>query len=490
VRPIDYFYQGVARDPNAIALETDHSRVSYSQLVADVEALASGFQTVDPTTGSRVGICALNTRDHLTALLATYAAGKVWVPLNARNGRAELEAMVATTRPTIIVADQGGAEKVTPTVSVNELVSRHSGRVPTAATRPLEHVQIIKFSGGTTGRPKGVLQSARCINTQAESILNTFAFTSSDRNLVAAPLTHGTSCFVLPILARGGTLVLLEKPTSANILHAFASRGITTTYLPPTMIYALLAEPGPADGTYPALRHLIYSAAPMAPDRIRAARALFGPVLETAYGQVEAPQIVTAMRAHEFDDERNLTSVGRATKLTRVEVMDRTGSLLPPGQVGEVVVRGDLVMNGYLDMPALTAETIVDGWLHTGDLGMLDERGYLFLRGRLREVIISGGFNVFPSDVEAVLSRHAAVYECSVFGVADAKWGEAVHAAVQRREGMTVTEAELIQFVKRELDSVKAPKAIHFVDDLPRNPVGKVSRRAVRALILGDDPGE
>jgi acyl-CoA synthetase (AMP-forming)/AMP-acid ligase II len=154
--------------------------------------------------------------------------------------------------------------------------------------------------------------------------------------------------------------------------------------------------------------------------------------------------------------------------------------------VGEVVVQGDLVMNGYLDRPELTAETIVNGWLHTGDLGTFDERGYLFLKGRTREVIISGGFNIFPADVEAVLARHAGVQECCVFGVNDPKWGEAVHAAVQLKAGAQASEAELIRFVKDELDSVKAPKAIHWVAALPRNAAGKVSRGAVKAQVMGD----
>jgi acyl-CoA synthetase (AMP-forming)/AMP-acid ligase II len=164
--------------------------------------------------------------------------------------------------------------------------------------------------------------------------------------------------------------------------------------------------------------------------------------------------------------------------------MDREGRILPADEPGEVVVRGALIMNGYLDLPELTAETISDGWLHTGDVGVLDERGYLYLKGRLREVINSGGFNIFPADIENVLCRHWAVHECSVFGVDDAKWDEAVHAAVRLREGASASEQELIGFVKRELVSVKAPKRIHFLAALPHNAVGKVSRREVRALVL------
>jgi acyl-CoA synthetase (AMP-forming)/AMP-acid ligase II len=465
--------------------------------VAEVRALAAAFQELDPAPGSRVGTCAWNTREHVTALLAAYAAGKTWVPLNPRNGAAEIRGMMDATRPGIVVADEscldripeGGATLIvgkTTTRSgrtVQSLIESHAGRQPHDPALGAEDVQVIKFSGGSTGRPKAVLQPVRCINRQATAILETFEFNAADVNLVAAPVTHGTSCFILPVFAAGGRHVLLEKASPAGILEAFAARQVTTAYLPPTLIYMLLAEPGLKPRGYPRLRHLIYSAAPMPPERIRQVRDIFGDVLETAYGQVEAPQIVTAMRAAEFADDANWLSVGRATAGTQVAIMDRPGSFLREGEIGEVVVRGDLVMSGYLDRPDLTAQALVDGWLHTGDLGTLDERGYLYLRGRSREVIISGGFNVFPADIESVLCRHPAVAECSVFGVEDPKWGEAVHAAVSLHPGADASESDIIRFVKHELDSVKAPKRVHFLAALPHNAVGKVSRREVKALI-------
>jgi acyl-CoA synthetase (AMP-forming)/AMP-acid ligase II len=190
------------------------------------------------------------------------------------------------------------------------------------------------------------------------------------------------------------------------------------------------------------------------------------------------------MRAHELELEENLASVGRPSDVARVEIMDANGAILPRGATGEIVVDGPLVMTGYLGRPDLTAQTIVDGWLHTGDLGAIDERGFLFIRGRLREVINTGGFKVYPGDVEVALVRHPAVAECCVFGVEDEKWGEAVHAAVRLMPGAHAGAEELIDFTKRELDSIKAPKRIYFFDELPRNPAGKVSRSAVKALSL------
>jgi acyl-CoA synthetase (AMP-forming)/AMP-acid ligase II len=503
LRPIQPLYDGLALGPGALALEDGTTRRTFAELVADVEALAAALQSLDAAPGSRVGICAHNTREHLTALLATWAAGKVWVPLNPRNGRAELDAMIALTRPGIVVADESCLGRFTrpgaPVVvgrpgagapgdaSVDVLIERHRGRQPVPVERAADDEAIIKFSGGTTGTPKGVVQPVRCLRAQVRGIGATFGFGPDDRNLIAAPLTHGTSCFVLPVLRAGGALVMLEQAAPAAILDAFEHRAITTVYLAPTMIYAMLATPGVAARRFPALRHVIYSAQAMPPERIREARAVFGPVIETAYGQVEAPQIIAAMRAAEFDDPRNLESVGRPSSVVDVRVVGPGGAPLAAGETGEVVVRGDLVMSRYLGNDALTGTTIVDGWLHTGDLGALDDRGYLYLKGRLREVIITGGFNVFPADVEAVLARHPAVQECCVFGVPDAKWGEAVHAAVHLRRGAATTGAELIAFVKAQLDSVKAPKVVHVVDALPRNAVGKVVRRAVRAIVAGEE---
>jgi acyl-CoA synthetase (AMP-forming)/AMP-acid ligase II len=230
------------------------------------------------------------------------------------------------------------------------------------------------------------------------------------------------------------------------------------------------------------LRLLIYGAAIMPPEKIRRARGMFGPVIATNYGLTEAPQIITALTPEEGTDESTIASVGRASFMTCVGVMDPAGNLLPADEQGEVVVSGDLLMSGYLDNPEQTTEALVDGWLHTGDVGYLDERGFLFLKDRLKDVIITGGFNVYPSDVEAALVAHPAIHECVVFGLPDEKWGEAVQVAVELRDGAIASADDIIAFAKQQVGSVQAPKRVHFLDSLPRSAVGKVQRREVRAL--------
>jgi acyl-CoA synthetase (AMP-forming)/AMP-acid ligase II len=355
--------------------------------------------------------------------------------------------------------------------------------VPKPHGRSRDEVQAIKFTGGSTGVPKGVMQPYRSWATTIVNQIHAFGFDANDRYLIAAPVTHGTSTYLLPILGVGGAHVLPADNKPATLLEAFRTQGITTTFMPPTLLYMLVAEAGGRSEHFPALKHLIYGGAPMPPEKIGRVRAFFGPVLETTYGQTEAPQVVSVMRAEDFADEGNWRSVGRQGLLTDMAIMDPQGAVLPVGEIGEIVVRGDLIMAGYWKMPEKSAETIVDGWLHTGDRGYIDERGYLYLKDRLREVVITGGFNVYPIDVESVLDQHPAVHESAVFGVDDEKWGEAVYAAVQLKPGASVSEQELTAFAKTELGSVKTPKAIHFYEDLPRSVAGKVHKPTLKGEV-------
>ncbi|CAN5392323.1 AMP-binding protein [soil metagenome] len=499
--PIDFFYRSERLSPARVAVRDESGTLTYGELRLRVDAVAKALQTLDPTAGSRVGICAANSVDHLTALLAVLASGKVWVPLNWRNPAVELDRILAFTEPSIVIAEakhlatlnrQGVGAIVTfddePATApgrlrFQDLLEQHRGEGPAPHGRGRDEVQAIKFTGGSTGTPKGVMQPYRAWVTTVVNQIHAFGFDADDRYLVAAPITHGTSTYVLPILAVGGSLVFPHDSRPATLLDAFREQGVTTTFMPPTLLYMLEAEAGTPSEHFPKLKHLIYGGAPMPPEKIGRMRNFFGPVLETTYGQTEAPQVVTVMRADDFADEDNWRSVGKCGLLTDLAIMDPTGALLATGEIGEIVVRGDLVMAGYWKMPEKSAETLIDGWLHTGDRGLIDERGYLYLKDRLREVVITGGFNVYPIDVESVLDQHPAVHESAVFGIDDDKWGEAVHAAVQLKRGASVTKEELIAFAKPLLGSVKTPKEIHFYDALPRSVAGKVHKVTIKSEV-------
>lgn len=498
--PVDYLYRGRRIDPAAIAVEDGSRGLTYDALVTRVDAIACGLQEMLPVPGARIGVCAYNTIEHMVAILAVFAAGHVWVAMNPRSGKPELDAIVEATGLSAIIADDDCLDRfaapgvplivgrseagagVRKSATLEGLAQRYSGSRPRRSSAPLSAPQAIKFTGGSTGKPKGVIQPYRCVNTSVASFLHTFGFARDDVNLCAAPLTHGSSHYLLPILAAGGRHVLTTSPKAPVLLDAFDRQGCTTCFMPPTMIYSLLAEPGLASADLSGVRHLHYGAAPMAPEKIREALDAFNGGLGVIYGQTEAPMMIAAMGAEGFRDHRNLQSVGRETLLTRTAIRSEAGTFLPPGEVGEIVCRGDLLMTGYLDDPDETEKTIVDGWLLTGDVGMIDERGFLFIKDRLRDVIISGGFNIYPTDVEAALSAHPAVHDCVVFSVPDKKWGERVEAVIQLAVGQSFDQAAILAFVKERIGSVKAPKRLHVSEDLPKSAVGKVLRRKAREM--------
>lgn len=496
--PIDFFFRAAKLYPDRIALQSTGLNVDYQTLASTVNALAYAFQKLDPTPQSRVAICAANTVEHAIAILAVLAAGKVWVPLNARSTGSEIKRIIDTIEPSIMVSDAKGAELLEENAAhwlrldaalpdlahhVPSLIRQYSGQVPSPNEAGENATQAIKFTGGTTGLPKGVMQPYRAWTAGIINQVSGWQITQDDCFIVTAPVTHGTSTYLLPMLAEGAKLLFLDKTDPASVIQAFREQGGTMSFMPPTLIYMVMAHPGVSRSDFPALRNLIYGGAPMPAEKVDQLRAFFGDVVGTTYGQTEAPQIVTMMRPSGFTDLRNRGSVGRCTWLSDMGIMSPQGELLPEGEVGEVVVRGHLVMNGYWRLPEKTAETIVDDWLHTGDVGLIDERGYLFLKDRIRDVIITGGFNIYPTDVENILSQHSAVYECAVFGMPDEKWGEAVHAAVQLHPGVACEPESLIAHVKTMLGSVHAPKKIHFFEQLPRSSVGKVLKTAIREAL-------
>lgn len=494
--PIDFFYRAVQRHPEALALlGPGDVRLSYKQLEQRVRTLAAAMQACDPAPQSRVAICAGNHAEHIVALLATLAAGKVWVPLNVRSTSVEIERILQSVTPSIVIVDATG-QAIVPELAATtrwglgqtgiDSIADVSARCAQAPIAPIETgrdgTQAIKFTGGTTGAPKGVMQPYRAWNACIMNQIHGWGMSAGDRYVVCAPITHGTSTYVLPVLAQGGCLVFPETNAPADIAAAFEVHRGTMSFMPPTLIYMLMSSPDVRVEQFESLRCLVFGGAPMPPEKIDEARAFFGDRIGSTYGQTESPQIVTMILPHELADPANRGSCGRCTWLSDVAIMSPDGQMLPVGQKGEVVVGGDLVMTGYWQMPDKTSETIIDGWLHTGDVGYLDDRGFLYIKDRLRDVVITGGFNVYPVDVEDALCKHPAVYEASVFGMPHDKWGEAVHAAVQLHPGTDVSVQVLMEHVKALLGGVHTPKYVHFME-LPRSSVGKVLKKDIRQRV-------
>lgn len=476
-------YDGAAIDPAAIAVRTRDSDLSFEELIERVESAGTALRGILPAPGSRVALCAGNSPDHLIAYLAILISGFVWVPLNPANGRALNSRITSKAKPDLVLVDHASIDHVPRSDRLRELETLCAETRAFEATHASsDDVAAIKFTGGTSGEPKGVVQTHGNMLAVIENMQAFYQFDSADCNLAVAPLTHGSSHYVLPVLGAGGRHRFLHDRSAAAILAAMRE-DTTMTFMPPTLIYKLLQTPDLSPPQFPVLRHLTYSAAPMPSDRIVEAQRAFGPRISSLYGQTEAPMTICALGADEMQDAALRGTAGRPCRNSQVRVVDEEDAEVAAGITGHIEVAGPIVMKAYLDEPELTAATMHDGWLRTGDMGFLDRSGNLTLSGRASEVIISGGFNVYPAEIENVLARAPGVQECCVYSTEDSYWGERIEAAVVADASCEISPVQILNFVRDELGPVRTPKALHRVDALPRNAVGKVVRRDIASLV-------
>jgi fatty-acyl-CoA synthase len=340
----------------------------------------------------------------------------------------------------------------------------------------------LNYTGGTTGRAKGALRRHREYAPFASAILGDFEFPDTPRYLAVAPISHVAGTKVLPALMRGGTVYLHKKFDPEALVSTIARERINMTVLVPTMIYVLLDHPGLDRADLSSLELLLYGASPMSPSRLTEGLDRIGKVFSQLYGQTECyPACVLRKADHDAAMPDLFESSGFPIAACDVRILDADDHELPVGEPGEICIRAQHVMAEYWKRPAETAETLKNGWLHTGDIARRDERGYLFILDRKKDMIISGGFNIFPREVEDVLSAHPDVAMVAVIGVPDAKWGEAVTAVVVPRAGTRPAADELIGLVKARKGSAHAPKRVELMETLPMTGVGKIDKKALRA---------
>lgn len=481
--PVRALYENLDRKVDRPALHDGESVITHSELIARVERAAGDLARRGIGPGSRVALCAANTADHVIAYLAILRAGAVWTPLNPRNGSKLNAALAARACPDLVLVDAASAAQLgeAAALDLSDWLDGLTDALPPPIHDDPDAPFALKFTGGSTGAPKGVVQSQASGRAALDSLTAFYGFGPDDVNLAVAPLTHGSSHYVLPVLAAGGAHVLLARADRPRILEALKRR-VSVVFMPPTLITLLMAEADFGPGDFPRLRHLTWSAAPMAPARVAEAIARFGPVISTLYGQTEAPMAITGLSATEMTDPALADSVGRPFPGTPVRLLTTDGRLLAQGE-GEVVVGGDLARTHYLDDPEQTAAARHEGWLRTGDLGRIGADGALRLIGRTKDLIITGGYNVYPAEVEAALVAHPAVVEACAFAVPDPVWGERLEAAVAvAADAAPELAADLTAFVREAIGPVRTPKRLHLLPALPRNPVGKVVRDEVRAL--------
>lgn len=476
-------YDGAAINPAATAVESHDVNITFEELIGRVESTGNALREIVSKPGDRIALCAGNNPDHLVAYLAILISGFVWVPLNPANGRALNSKIAEKAKPDLVLADHASIDQAPDSDQLRGLETLQAeprAFEPTHVTT--DDVAAIKFTGGTSGEPKGVIQTHGNMLAVVENMQSFYQFDRSDCNLAVAPLTHGSSHYIFPVLAAGGRHRFLHDHSAAAIVAALRDN-TTITFMPPTLIYKLLQAPDLSPEQFPRLRHLTYSAAPMPVDRIIEAQAAFGPCISSLYGQTEAPMSICALGVQEMQDPVLRGKAGKACSNSCVRIVDVAGVEVAAGTVGNIEVKGPIVMQAYLDEPDLTDATLCDGWLRTGDLGSLDGSGYLTLSGRASEVIITGGFNVYPAEIENVLAKAPGVQECCVYGVDDSYWGERIEAVIVAVAGSNQSERNILEFVKNELGAVRTPKALYVVDALPRNAVGKVVRRDMPGLV-------
>ncbi len=345
----------------------------------------------------------------------------------------------------------------------------------------------IYYTGGTTGKPKGVMVSHRgWVYTVLMEMLE-LGLGWDEVFAYPTPLTHAGGCLMLPVLLRKGRVVIIDHFDPRLLLETMEKERVTATFLVPTMIYVLLDSQYLKEYDLRSLRNIIYGASAIAPDRLKQALDTFGPVMTQLFGQTEAPMMMSVLSREEHiveDPEREkeiLSSAGRPTFHTRVKLLDDEGNEVERGNAGEVAVRCANMMNGYFKNPEATSETIRDGWLHTGDIAKQDEEGFLYIVDRKKDMIVSGGFNIYPREIEDVLFEHPAVKGAAVVGVPHEKWGEEVKAIVILHKEKAATEEELIRFVKERKGRLVAPKTVEFWDEIPLTNLGKLDKKAIKA---------
>lgn len=346
----------------------------------------------------------------------------------------------------------------------------------------------LRFTGGTTGEPKAIMLPFKSGVAVTRDIIMEYLgdLNSRDKWLSIQPLFHGAGWFILPVWVKGMTHYIINDFHAETALEVIEKEQITAIKTIPTVLMRLLDSPKINTYNFKNVKTIIYGGEKLPVQRLKEAIGIFGKVFIQLYGQTEAPMIISVMKKEDYEDEKLYSSSGRPATMVKIKIVDENNREVAPGELGEVVVTGDHLMTGCLDDEVATKEAIVDGWLHTKDLGMLDEDGYLFLSGgRTTDMVISGGENVYPQEVEHVLYQHAAVGEACVFGVPDETWGEAVTAAVALKPNARASEEELIDYCKARLAGYKKPQRIFFLPELPKSGTEKIVRKNLRERFSG-----
>ncbi|MDE2452307.1 MAG: AMP-binding protein [Burkholderiales bacterium] len=484
-----------------IALQGDGAAVSYGQLEERSNRLANALLAMGLQRGDRVGVCLPNCFEVVELELACYKAALVKAPINARLSPREVAQVVTNAGAAVVLTTRARAEAFLPLLegAAPRLLlldadgdESYAGRLERASDRfepcrvQRDELAVLHYTSGSSGTLKAAMQTfGNRLAQLRKFLMRSEGMVPGDILGLVGPITHASGMQLVPALCGGATIHLFQGFEPERWLQEMQAHRVSHTFLVPTMIHMLLEEQERRYRPLPDLQRLGYGAAPMAPARILRAMDVFGPVLSQGYGAGETTSGVCGLSAADHILARavrpeRLASCGRPFLECEVDIVDSEGRSVAAGEVGEIVVGGPDVFAGYWRAPELTAEVLVDGRYHTGDLARRDDEGYLYIVDRKKDMIISGGFNVYPTEVEAVIYQHPAVAEACVFALPDDKWGETVAAHVVLKPGAALTQAEFDAFCGERLGGYKKPRRVEFVAALPRNANGKLARKQVQ----------
>ena len=502
-----YLSRAARHYPDRIGVVYEGTRLTWAQANARSNAFAHALLQLGVRTGDRVGIFMSNCHQYLEVLFGCFKLGVTAIPMNARLHPKEVAYHLNDARAVALVLTEEFGDDINSIrdelphtrhfITVGRpapdqldyealIAAAPAGGDPTVEVAP-DHVAWLFYTSGTTGRPKGaMLTHANLVATSVGWAADLMPLSPDEVTLHCAPLSHGAGIHAVAAVAKATTNVILKKFDPEAICQAIEAEGVTNTWMVPTQVKLFTNSPALDRYDVSTLQYVVYGGAPMYLEDLKFAIRRLGRIWVQIFGQGESPMTGTYLRREEHvldgDEEtmRRMQSAGIARTDMEVRILDEDDREVPTGELGEICLRGPAVMKGYWERPEETERTLRNGWLHTGDLGRMDERGYVYVVDRSKDMIISGGMNIYPREVEEVLQQHPAVFECTVIGVPDPKWGEAVKGVVVLRPGHAVTEQELIDFCRQHMASYKKPQSIDFVDELPKSAYGKILKRELR----------
>lgn len=501
-----FLAKSARHSPDGLALVQGPEAITYREFHERALAIGGNLLSAGCRPGDRVAFCLANSPRIMELIFGCFAAGLVVVPVNARLHAREMAYIVGNSGARVLVHGEEFQLGIQANADLFVGVTRYctspaEGALPfsalldpaqaqtEAADAEPEDLCWLFYTSGTTGKPKGAMWNHRMVRCVIMNYLaDLHNIQPGEVVLHCAPMSHGSGIIALPAVARGAVNAITDTASfDIDTLLATVERLRVShiAFMAPTQIVKLLEDYRPGIHDISSLRAICYGGAPIYVEQLKQAVHTFGPIFIQLYGQGEAPITITGMSANlhrellDSDDPR-IGSAGQTRTDVEAHCVDENDNPLPAGQAGEVVARGDVIMPGYWGNSEATAEALRGGWLHTGDIGYFDDRGFLFLLDRAKDMVISGGNNVYPREVEEVLIQHPAVANCVVFGIPDDYWGEAVHAVVVLKPGQELTAKAVIDFCGEHMAGYKKPKAVDFVNELPVSGYGKILRREVR----------